>query len=720
MRFGWARVGAACAVSTMLAACASHTSSAPPAKVPNGAWHVASGAVFSVEAPPADPASFWAPLTVSIDPTTPRLALPLDPSIQAALGEGLSHAQPSTRRALIEEGAVVLGVQPGPLRVSELYRDVDRRGAPALFTLDAAAELAHIALAAALAEARETVVHDAVLGYVEGAELALRKAGENPHADLLVPYRMAGAIIGTAHALLDKSYDPPPESAVKIELERRLIERAESRQPSPITGIEIDYRAFRLHANHTDAKSIATERALAWLGTAPFALAGRETAFGTDLDVSTVRTHTRAALLLARVSLAGDARLSPHQEPSAHEAALAWERLWRLQTFLVGEPDDLVPGDLLESATAAHVDVRNDLELCDVARVDRIRLDAARRHPPHIVDAVGPYRPASALPDHPTPARILHSVRILGAPRTLDSVVLARLSGAAVGKRIGTPTDRFGVTRDVPSALDFALWLGSADARRALGATAADDYTNYDDVMTSLFSLRPPELDRARHETVYLSYLDALATQAAPSQASAAEASVRQRFGAHRLTRTLAIWTTLRHDLASHTIVRAPPTRQAEFDRSPPPQHVFVEAHPEALSRWVSLVRQVRDGMLATRAIGRSGPAKAVLDDVDALLTSAFEIALLAAHDTAPSDEQRAKVGRLADRMAALEASVDSRVPRRVPVHLARRSDRQLVETVGALKLQAQVVRVPGAGKPLLAYGPALTHEESVERASGL
>jgi hypothetical protein len=144
-----------------------------------------------------------------------------------------------------------------------------------------------------------------------------------------------------------------------------------------------------------------------------------------------------------------------------------------------------------------------------------------------------------------------------------------------------------------------------------------------------------------------------------------------------------------------------------------PTTPVYVEPHPVAIGKLVSTVRQLSRGLTAVGALAQASPARALLSDVDELLTVAFEAALQAAVDEPPSLDQSATLAQLPAWLDALERAADSDAMRAVDVHTDLGAGTVLEETTGGLAELRIVVREPGSGKLVVATGAVLVHDET-------
>ncbi|MDB4996831.1 MAG: dTDP-D-glucose 4,6-dehydratase [Myxococcaceae bacterium] len=339
------------------------------------------------------------------------------------------------------------------------------------------------------------------------------------------------------------------------------------------------------------------------------------------------------------------------------DAATDWDRVESLARTLLGPSDDLTLREIEAAAAKNGIDLRDGRTVVDVAKIDRMRHAIARGRTQRIFDPSG------------------LTVRVLPARAVPDAIAIAsRVAPAVPG-------------RAMPAAADVLVWLRSPEAR-------------------------------GQHGSFYVSSLDAIATSLAPSAADATlPATQSPAWRARSEAAALSAWTTLRHDFATTTEVKLAraPTPPADDAKAEPGALMLVEPHPEAIGRLVSLVRQAMRGLDAVSGLRPDGPARAVLAHVDELLTVAFEVALLAANDEAPTSDQLAILRTIPQWLAALEAALGDTTARAVDVHTDLGTRTVLEVTTGYPTTLYLVVREPSSGRLVLVAGAALPHKELVQ-----
>jgi len=384
------------------------------------------------------------------------------------------------------------------------------------------------------------------------------------------------------------------------------------------------------------------------------------------------------------------------------------------------------------------VNVRDERGLVDVVRIDRLRHALFATNAPRIYDGSGAAG-ASVRKGEPTSprdfARAATSVRIFAPRAAADAELLQALVFPSVGRFAPStdpppPADPTGAAprserdgiRALPLALDVGAWLGAPEARALLHESGDDAYERYAETLDDLSARRP--VDSARHDSVYCSSLDALATYLAPSGADPAQpGATSPAWHRHRLEAALAGWATLRHDglaFARFPLATAPSLSPLHL-RPEETLPAFVEAHPEAIAKLVSLVRQTTRALRAVGHLPAESPAAPLLDAAERILADALAIARREADDEPLSSDEREAVLTLPARLASLEdALVGSQAADAslaVDVHTDLVSGRALVEGVGDLDDLYVVFREPRTGRLVLAVGAASSHYEVTEPA---
>jgi hypothetical protein len=329
-------------------------------------------------------------------------------------------------------------------------------------------------------------------------------------------------------------------------------------------------------------------------------------------------------------------------------------------------------------------------------------------------------------------ARASTSVRLFPPRATPDAEVLQGLVFPAVGALSAArdggaapATAREGL-RALPTGLDVAAWLGAAEARDVLHAAGDDAYAGYDAAMERLYARRPPE--GARHASLHLSALDAIATMLAPSAADAAQPStMTSQWRRRKLGVALAAWTALRH--AQVPFARFPlgpmpaaATLAPSSAGTPIALPAFVEPAPEAIAKLLALVRQTARGTWAIAALPPDAPARALLGAIEQVLAASLAIASREANDEPLARAEAAALAELPARLAAIDAALGAShadlVSMVTDVHTDLGPGLALEEATGELDDLYVAMREPRTGRIVLAVGASLPHYELTQPAA--
>ncbi|MBV9948554.1 MAG: DUF3160 domain-containing protein [Myxococcales bacterium] len=607
----------------------------------------------------------------------------------------------SAREAVLERGFAVVPEAHPTSRLGDYHASLRDDRAPSMVTMDALFFLVHVAFDRALADVDAAVIVPSAATLLRRLEARLSAETRLARPDVAPSYVIARGLVALALALAPLPPTGVDESGIAPLLvgEKERILAHAGVAPSPWLGAPVDYGAMapRGQADREEPE-LRWFLALSWLQNAALWLegTGERSARRSRVDVATARAHARAALLLSRL-------LDPDVDP---EASAAWERIERAAEVLIGDADDVTPRDLAGAARRAELDPASRDWFADVARVDRVRHGASWGRPAPIF-------------------------RVLGPRITPDAEVLQALTFPVVGARARSTADPPGDDREgvraLPTGLDVAAWLGSTEARAALAATGQSGYERYEETLGRLIEARPAEgplTVSGRHRTPYLSMLEAIETWLAPSAGDVAiPAANSPEWRSRKAEVALAAWTALRHDAASGT--RLPtaafrmPAREPALPEAAP---VFVEPHPEAIARLLSVVRQIRRALVSENLLRADAMAFPVLDEVDDLLWTALGAALHEAVDEPIPIEIAAPLAALPARLRALEAVLaetgSADVPIVADVHLDQRSARVLEQATGRLQEAWVAVREPGTHRLWLALGASVPHHEIVQPAA--
>jgi hypothetical protein len=646
--------------------------------------------------------------------------LPVDTALLSRTPEAEARwvtAPQALRDAIRTRGFAVTRSAHPVVRLGDFYAALRDDRVPWVVTLDALFFVAHLALDRAYADVDTLVIAPSLMALLRRLDIRLAEGGRAAGPDMASAFLVARGVVGVALALAEPEYVAPAELSGLVDGERSRVLSHSAIGVSPWLGVPLDYSAMSPRGQaDRDEKHAGLFRAVAWLQGASLALEGRgEDDVRMPVDVATARIHARAALLLSR--------LVEHDVDA--EAASAWGRIARAGDVLLGDADDTSPRDLESAATAAGLDLRSAEWFSNVASVDRVRRGAVRSHPAHIDDgAGGAYAPMGLDPSRPL-GRIAPTFRLVGPRFTPDSEILQSLVFPVVGlltRAEPPPTSRDG-RRTLPSALDIAAWLGSAEARAALHDSGDDGYAGYANTLERLGRSRPAPRSIERHRTPYVSFLDTLQTWVAASAGDRVQPSASTpEWRSRKAAVALGAWTELRHDAIAMARVQIADVHLAPRAPADTAVPIFVEPHPEAIADLLACVRQVSRALVADGAIAPAGPADVALQEVQALLWEALGVAVQEAADQPVPPAMLAALATFPARMRALEAALGTLggadVSLVVDVHSDARSAAALEEGTGPVEELWVAMREPGTHREWLAAGASVPHFEMSQPAA--
>lgn len=612
-------------------------------------------------------------------------------------------------RVELEDASFARVVNPSaPRQFGAYFAALRDEGMPYVVTVDALLAMVHVCTDRLVAELDSEVLLPDVEKLL--ARLDARIAAERIDAstDMAPAYALLRGFVAVARTLVDTDYVATDDVAMDVARERARIKAHAGVATSALFHVPVDYSLFapRGSADRDDARA-AVYRAVTWLSLAPFMVAVPEGEGRGTLDVTKGRTHLRAALILARMT---DEAVDP-------DAAELVARIDRVLTFASGAPDPMTLEALRNVAFEAKLDFRSVADVANVVKIDRVRKIALMETSDRIFDGVG----ARAIPVRKkslaAPFREALSVRLFGPRATPDAVALERLVhpsvgllGDAVPASLEHPT-----RRSLPTSLDLAAWLGSKDALALLAAKKRDAYEGYSDVLAELALRRGASQDARLSPSLYGRALDVVAAWVKPSSADGAFAfGARRPYRRSRLTSALAAYAVLRHDFVSGARTAGgtlgPPSNATSAVRT------FVEPHPEAIASLLAFVRHANRGLSDKRLFPGTGPASAMLTEVEHVLACALRVAEDEANGESPGPADAALLATLPSRMEALDAVVQSSgaadAAVAIDVHTDLGAKAALTLATGALDDAYFLFRDPVTREVELAVGPAYSFYE--------
>ncbi|NOU32018.1 MAG: DUF3160 domain-containing protein [Polyangiaceae bacterium] len=655
--------------------------------------------------------SYWEPYALSLTPAqgpVPELP-PTVAAIARTTGSERLFADLPQKELLLRRGFYTMQ-RPTFARIGDRYAEWARAGVPVLITLDTLFFLTHVAIDRAYAEAEATLLgprFDAVLARLE---TSLGAQAKNASADLVDAYAMARGVLAVAAALGRRNAAGPetPEASRlrsdgDVQRELELVRAHRGMEKSPLLGVPIDYSLFSSptpgpHEVERDGRSDA----LAWLSLAPFALAGKTEQAASPATVGQARVATRAMLLLAR---AVDSDVDPI-------SAKQFASLQRFRRFAFGAADDASVSDVDRVAERLGLDLADPKVVVDITKVDRLRHAVTLQWKLHVDDGTG----APAPGPEPGPPTVY--ARLFGKSGTEDAEVLSALVSPPL--RVADAE-----RRSLPSGLDVIAWLGSPEAKASVLPTGDERRAAYDQALAALGQRRSRSDESQRHHSVYASLLDAIGTYVEPSAGDATNPVLgRPEWRLHKVEAAAAAWTMLRHDASmfGRSPLGAVPVGDVRFRGDPSITVVMVEPHPEAILKLVALLAQVARGMQAFGGFAPTGTARATLNEVDAIVRTALEVAVRSTEGMPLDAELQGRAGTLPYRMADLEmrlaasGAVDTALV--ADVHHDLRTNGVLHVATGNAQDLAILGRTAAGESLQLAMGVALPYYELVQDAS--
>lgn len=697
---------AACVLGTLLAlASCAHE----PPKNALGPPQVLPEARRAQRSPPP-PEWYWEPVEADLPTTQKVVDLPVTEGALTRV-EGATRVWDELgttgRERLRRDGVVVLGTSEARVHMGAFYMKVREQRVPYIVTLDALSYALHVAFERALAEVDDTLLAPGLEALLARLELRLAAEQKGAGVELSEALALSRAIISVARALSAPAPAPASAPALAPALSADLslavtqeVARIHARAgpaTSLLLGAPIDYARFAVPPGAAHPGSF---RALTWLASAPLLLVARSEAPGAAVGVATSRLHTRAAMLLARLSLRD-------VDPAIHAL---WSRIARVLAFVWGPSDDLSAPELADLGASMGVALEDPKQVANVVTVDRVRRRAWQGRAALVFDGAG------------APGRAGIDMRVFGGHAPADSVALALLSGPGLGVTTAEPPPviaRDGA-RALPSTLDFAAWLGAPQARSSVHDGGLDAFSGYDAALAHASTLRPDDAAPSRHASVHGSLLDVLMTWLSPSPEAPRQLSspAAQRAA---IESALAAWTFTRHD--GQALSRPLPPRGAsaakELAVSGAPLAAFVEQAPDVIARLLATVGQMKRGLAAVGGLPSTSAAMTTLAEVEDMLRVSLRVALREAHDEELTAEDVSALSSMPARLARLE-DLDSgagaaMVPVVAEIVVDAAGNRSLSSATGVIEPAVTIVREPGTGRLLLAIGAHIAHHELVE-----
>lgn len=639
--------------------------------------------------------SYWSP----VDPELPEeapLGAPLDrESLAKALGTFGSIPSESASQ-LREDG---IARTRGGARSMPTWH-TRKQGAATLITADTLFFVARNATAHALAALNDEVTRPAMTRVTKGLAEVLAKEAPRVGSDLQSAYALARGVVWVATVLANPNVSVPPELAPTVGREVQAVREHQGLLVSPLFGVPLDYAEFSPSGDvEGSAEDVGERTAFLYLSRASFSLLARNEGGAPKVLPQTARTHTRAALVLARAA-------DEHVNASLGKD---YDAIAHLLRFAFGATDDASLDDVMRIASSLGFPPEDPLTAANVIAVDKIRKVTAIGERPRVFDGAGG-RPIQTKAREEGSFVALPTVRVLGSSTSGDGTLLQAL----VFPSVGLHPERG--QRRLPSGLDVGAWFGSEEAMARLKKRGALAHEGLE--LALLREKKRREADSVAHASAYATWIDAVATYASPSIGDdRIPATKSPNWPKQKLETVLSAWVEGRHD-ATPTGRKGPPlvipaSDTSVKDAKDVKHTVRVEPHPEAIAKLVGYVRQVSKGLGALGA--KPSPE---LEAADTWLTAALHAAEREARGEVPTLGDQVLLLGLVDALAKVgEKNPAADDAAMIRVHTDLGKGEALVAGTGPTDTVYLVLR-DGDADILVAAGPSRSFYEWVQPAA--
>jgi len=515
---------------------------------------------------------------------------------------------------------------------------------------------------------------------------------------------LSAAYLAVGASLLNPSFEAAPSIAHTVSAELDLIESASGFGESPIFGYSEDYSQY-IPRGHYDSSERLSRYFLAsmWFGRMTFILHGGEP-YGDNAEylISEERAMEQT---FAALAIAADMKTDAPGEITLGDI---WKRIYGATALFAGFSDDLsVPeysrgiSDLIQLESLDPVLPDRDLYIQFIEFTDSLYA------PPAIYSGTG----ESGLPpggDTGELAMKTMGFRLLGQRYAPDSQVLGSLVFPAVGASVT------GDLRTMPTGLDVAAVMGSAEARDLLTELGCFAFEGYGEILTSLEDLIASFEPDDWHSTLYMSWLGLLRMGIEPLEEGYPTYMLTSEWGLAGLSRFLSSWAMLRHD----TILYIKQSYTAQTISMPPsrlqPSAGFVEPLPQVYHEAAGILAMLSDAledmeMLDSEIAGR-------LNAAGAFILELRDISIQELEGVPLSGEQTSFLGSIPALLLSLveqgaDTELGSETSLIADVHTDQNTGEALEVASGNLDLMT-VVFIRPDGRLEAAAGPVLSYYE--------
>ncbi|MEO0080114.1 MAG: DUF3160 domain-containing protein [candidate division WOR-3 bacterium] len=456
-------------------------------------------------------------------------------------------------------------------QIYDIYSSAAKENLPLLVTPDPCLHAFHVLFDYTLRIVELNHFYPTLQVFLEtvlAKELAQYKSNSDPKLKQALKANIA--FLSVPLSYLKPEFKVPDMVKDLVEQERSLIEAHAGFGRSAVLGIKEDFSQYIPRGHYTRNEKFQNYfKAMMFLGRMCFYLKPPD-------DPQLGLSLTRQALLLASaISTARTASDEPAQE--------LWQRIMSPLTFLVGQPDDIMPPDYLKLAQELCRGMPLERWLASDEELRTFIAKAEKLPNPRILSTFL-WDTAGGLPR-------VKGMRVMGQRFIPDSYVFQEL----VYDRVGTRQE----PRTMPMGLDVMAALGSDRARDYLiNLYHQDRFQNY---LARLDSLRAAfnRFDaRDWHQNAYYNWLYLLRLNLMPILPQ--RNSILARFVTavaypdKTLVTSSGSWAELRHDTIlyakqSYTVF----TGAAHIEPSPPPPIAYVEPRPELFAELGQLAERI-------------------------------------------------------------------------------------------------------------------------------
>jgi len=480
----------------------------------------------------------------------------------------LARLNPPDMAILAQQGMVA---KPSDYdQIYDIYTSAAKENLPVLVTTDPFFHAFHVLFDYSLRLAEIDHFYPTLQEFLE-AVLAQELAHYNSARDPKVKQALKAniAFLSVPLSYLRPDFPVPKLVADAVAAERQLIEAHAGFDRSRVLGIKEDFSQYVPRGHYTRNEQFQNYfKAMMFLGRMCFYLnPADDPQLGLDL--------TRQALLLAR-------DISTAKTANGEPAINLWQRIMTPLTFLVGQPDDVMPPDYHQLAQRLTGSTSFDNWFASDEHVRQFSAAAESLPNPRILSTL--------LPDTAGGLPRVKGMRVMGQRFIPDSYVFQEL----VYDKVGTQD----LPRTMPMGLDVLAVLGSDRAKEYLiNLYHQDKYQNYLERLDSLRAAFNRFDADDWHQNAYYTWLFCLRLNLMPvvtteSKPLLARFVTATAYPDKTLVTSAGSWAELRHDTIlyakqSYTMFTGIPHHE------PAPPIAYVEPKPMVFAELGQLAERI-------------------------------------------------------------------------------------------------------------------------------